>query len=78
MLLITTLFQVQPEVKWEPRNNVESHSMNERGIRAGNLPTLNVTCHPTLSITPKVYEKQLTIYNPGHNILALFNNLAQF
>ena len=57
------LFQVRPEVHREHRNNVGSHSMTERisEIRAGNSPIVNVMCYPTVSLTPKVYQKQLTI-----------------
>ena len=62
-MLITTPFQVRPEVHREPLNNVVSHSMTERigGIRVGNLSILNVTCYPTVSLTKSVYQKQLTI-----------------
>ena len=62
-LLIKTLFQVRPEVHREPCKNVGSHSMTEHisGIRVGTLPILNVTCYPIVSLTTKLYQKQLTI-----------------
>ena len=62
-MLITTLFQVRSEVHRESRNNLGSHGMTEHisGIRAENLSILYVTCYPTVSLTLKVYQKQLKI-----------------
>ena len=57
LMIITTLFQVRPKVHREPRNEVCSQSFTERvsGIRTGNFSILNVTCYPTVSLSPKVY-----------------------
>ena len=62
-MLIATLFQIQPKVHREPRNEVGSQSLTERisGIRTGNSVILSVMCCPTVSFSPKVYRKQLTI-----------------
>ena len=62
-MLITTLFQVWPEVHVKPCNNVGFHSKTEciSGVRARNVPILNVTRYPTVSLTLKVYQKQMTI-----------------
>ena len=57
LMLITTLFQVQPVCQKEPRNKVGSQSLTESisGIRATNLPILSITCYPTVSLSPKMY-----------------------
>ena len=58
-MLITTLFQVLPEVHRQPRNNVGSHSMTERisRIRAGNLLILNITLYHCVTHPESVREK---------------------
>ena len=62
-MLITTLFQVRPKANREPCSNVGNNSMTERisEIWAGKLLILNVTCCPTVSLTPKMYQKRLTM-----------------
>ena len=62
-MLITTLFQSQPGIHWEPRNEVESQSLTKRisGIRTGNLAFPSVTRYLTVSLSPKLYQKQLAI-----------------
>ena len=62
-MLITTLFQVRPEGHREPRNEVGFQSLTGRisGIQAGNFPILNIICHPTVSLSPKVHWNYLTI-----------------
>ena len=56
-VLITTLFQVQPEGYGEPSNGAESQSLTERisGIRARNLPIPSIRCYPTVSLSLKLY-----------------------
>ena len=63
LVLITTLFQVRPKANREPCSNVGNNSMTERisEIWAGKLLILNVTCCPTVSLTPKMYQKRLTM-----------------
>ena len=62
-MLITTLSQSQPKIHWEPPNEVESQSLTKRisGIWTGNLAFLSVTRYLTVSLSPKLYQKQLAI-----------------
>ena len=63
LMLNTRLFQVRPEFYQGSRNEVGPESLTKliSGIRTGNLPILSVTCYPTVWLSLKVYQKQLTI-----------------
>ena len=56
-MLITTLFQVRPKVRWDPCIEVGFQSLTKRisGIWAGYLPILSLMCYPTVPLSPKVY-----------------------